>query len=144
MAKFILVDGDQAIFLPIFDVAIVTVRPGKIEGKGLTTIRDKKVCVVGDEASVQVPGCPYTTPQFSIPGTGTLKISQLASDQQARKTYSGDKAVLLEGGDFKAVFEVNQPAKQPPPPGGSPIPDPMTQYTGSGVFIATNKRFRGC
>jgi hypothetical protein len=99
--------------------------------------------VDGDEKDVSVPGCTYMTPQYSIPGTGTLKISALAGDQKAKKTQTGGKLVLLKGSSFTAKFEVQSPAKQPPPGPGSPIPDASPQYSGSGTFITTNTKFQG-
>ena len=75
------------------------------------------MCVDGDEKKVEVAGCSYyMTPQYPIPGTGTLKIAALAGNQKATKTSTGGKAVLLKGGNFTASFEVQSPAKQPPPP----------------------------
>ena len=75
--------------------------------------------------------------------TGTLKIAALAGDQQAKKTNTGGKAVLLKGGNFTAKFEVQSPAQQPPPGPGSPIPDATPQYSGNGMFITTNIKFQG-
>jgi hypothetical protein len=143
MPDFILVEGDQANFLPTFGAAIVVVQPGKLKGSGPATLNGKKLCVVGDEKNVSVPGCSYITPQYSIPGTGTLKISALAGNQKASKTKTGGKAVLLKGGSFTARFEVQAPAKQPPPGPGSPIPDATREYSGSGMFITTNMKFQG-
>ncbi len=90
-----------------------------------------------------MPGCSYITSQYSIPGTGTLKIAALAGNQRARKTKTGGKAVLLKGGSFTAKFEVQAPAKQPPPGPGAPIPDATPEYSGSGTFITTNTKFEG-
>ena len=140
MADFILIDGDKANFLPNFGPAIVVVKPGDLQGSGPATLNSNKVCVDGDEKQVSVPGCAYMTPQYSIPGTGTLKISALAGDQKAQKTQSGGKPVLLKGGNFTARFEVQSPAKQPPP---TSIPDATPQYTGSGMFMTTNTKLRG-
>ena len=95
MADFILVEGDQASFLPAFGTAVVTPQPGKLEGSGAATLGGKRLCVVGDESKVAVDGCPYVTPVFSIPGTGTLKIAAVDGDHKAKKTRSGNKAVLL-------------------------------------------------
>ena len=89
---------------------------------------------------VAVPGCVYITPQHSIPGTGTLKIDQLAANQKAKRTYTGNKLVLLKGGNFRAKFEVQNPAKQPAPP-GPPIPDTTLQYSGRGMFMTKNTNF---
>jgi Contractile injection system spike tip protein len=143
MADFILIDGDKAIFLPSFGPAVVVVRPGDLKGSGPATFTGKRICVDGDEKRVAVPGCVYMTPVYSIPGTGTLKISALAGDQKASKTSTGGKAVLLKGSQFTARFEVQSPAQQPPPGPGPPIPDAMPQYTGSGMFVTTNFKFQG-
>lgn len=140
---YILVDGDKANFLPNFGAATVIVQPGTLQASGPATRGAKKVCVDGDEKSVSVPGCTYMTPQYSIPGTGTLKIESLAGDQTGQKTNSGGKAVMLKGSQFTAKFEVQSPAQQPPPGPGSPIPDSTAQYSGNGMFITTNTKFRG-
>ena len=143
MPDFILIDGDMVNFMPNFGAAIVVVQPGKCKGSGPATLNGKKICVAGDEKNVSVPGCAYMTPQYSIPGTGTLKIAALAGDQKAKKTQTGGKLVLLKGGNFTAKFEVQSPAKQPPPGPGSPIPDATPQYSGNGTFITTNTKFQG-
>lgn len=143
MPDFILIENDQVIFTQNFGPAVVVVQPGKLQGSGPATLNGKKVCVDGDEKKVSVPGCAYTTPQYSIPGTGTLKIAALAGDQKAKKTNTGGKAVLLKGDNFTASFEVQSPAKQPPPGPGSPVPDATPQYSGSGSFMTTNNKFKG-
>ena len=143
MADFILIDGDQVIFLPMFGAAIVVPQPGKLAGSGPGTLNGKKLCIDGDEKNVAVAGCVYLTPQYSIPGTGTLKIDSLASNQKAKKTNTGGKAVLLKGQQFNAKFEVQSPAQQPPPGPGPPIPDATTQYSGHGMFATTNTLFKG-
>lgn len=143
MSDFILVDGDKVNFLPNFGAAIVVPMPGTLEGSGPAMFKGKKVCVEGDEGKVSVSGCTYMTPQYSIPGSGTLKIGSLASDQKAKKTKTGGKAVLLKGQQFTAKFEVQSPAQQPPPGPGAPIPDPTAQYSGNGMFITTNMLFKG-
>lgn len=143
MADFILIEGDTVSFLPTFGAAIVVPQPGKLEGSGPGTLKGKKICVEGDEGKVSVAGCTYMTPQYCIPGSGTLKIDALAGDQKATKTKTGAKAVLLKGQQFTAKFEVQSPAQQPPPGPGSPIPDPTPQYSGNGMFITTNTHFKG-
>ena len=143
MSDLILIHGDKANFMPTFGLATVVVKPGNLKGSGPGTIKGKKMCVAGDEAKVSVPGCTYMTPQYSIPGTGTLKINSLAPNQKATKTKTGGKPVLLMGSNFVAKFEVQNPAKQPPPGPGSPIPDPTPMYMGQGKFIATNLKVQG-
>lgn len=142
MADFILIEGDKAIFLPNFGAAIVVVKPGDLKGSGPATLNSKKICVDGDEKQVSVPGCIYMTPQYCIPGTGTLKIDALAGDQKASKTQTGGKKVLLKGKNFTAKFEVQSPAKQPLPV-GPPVPDATPQYSGTGLFITMNIKFQG-
>ena len=143
MPDYILIDGDQALFLPNFGAAIVVVRPGDLRASGPATRGGKRVCADGDERQVAVPGCTYITPQYSIPGNGTLKIAALNGDQVARKTRTGGKPMLLKGSQFTAKFEVQSPALQPPPGPGPPIPDATPEYLGSGMFITTNYKFRG-
>lgn len=143
MSDFILLEGDVAIFMPNFGAAVVVVRPASLTASGPATKAGKKICVDGDERDVAVAGCAYVTPQYSIPGTGTLKIAALDSSQKATKTKTGGKLVLLKGGNFTAKFEVQSPAKQPPPGPGAPIPDPTPQYSGKGRFLTTNIKFRG-
>lgn len=139
---YIIIDNDMAQFMPNFGPATVVVRPGTIQGSGPSTFNGKKVCVEGDEDSVKVQGCMYISGAFSIPGTGTLKIDQLASDQKAQHTQSGGKKMLLKGAMFQAKFEVQSPAQQPTP-SGSPIPDPMNLYQGGqGQFITTNSKYK--
>lgn len=140
---YILLDGDIAQFLPSFGAATVVPRPGTLQGSGPSKCNGKPVCVEGDEDRLQVPGCMYISGAFSIPGTGTLKIDRLASNQVAQHTKSGGKKMLLKGATFQAKFEVQSPAQQPNP-NGSPIPDPMTQYNGGqGQFITTNTKYKG-
>ena len=45
----------------MFGAAIVTVQqpPVTIEGSGNTSLNSKAVCVEGDKAKVEVPGCDY-------------------------------------------------------------------------------------
>lgn len=140
MADFILITGDLAMFTPTFGQAIVTVRPGNLTGTGKIKINNKPVCVDGDEKKVIVPGCPYMTPQYSIPGMGMLFIKSLAGDQTAKKVKSGGKPVLLKGASFKAKFTVTVPAQQPSAP---PIPDTTLQYSGTGTFITMNMKVKG-
>jgi len=134
MSDTVLLDGDQVLFMPMFGAAIVVVQPGRLRGSGPATVQGKKVCVDGDEAQVQVPGCTYMTASHPIPGTGTLKVLALAPDQRAQHCQTGGKPMLLKGGQFQAKFEVQSPAQMPAPP-GPPVPDPVPLYTGQGQFL---------
>lgn len=143
MSDYIIIDGDQAVFMPSFGAATVVPIPGQIAASGAATLNGVKVCIEGDESSVEVAGVTYFTPQYSIPGTGTLLIDELASDQVAEHTRSDGTNVILKGSNFKAKFQVDSPAQQPPPGSGSPIPDSTTTYSGGqGSFITTNAKFK--
>ena len=142
MSRFILIDGDKANFIPVFGKAIVTVKPGNLKANGKSTLKGKKICIDGDEKDLSVPGCMYISPPYVIPGTGTLKIASLGGDQKAKKTNSGGKKVLLQGSIFKAKFEVQNPAKEPPKGPAPPTPDPTSQYSGMGNFSTTNTKWQ--
>ncbi|MBE7170241.1 MAG: hypothetical protein INR73_06610 [Williamsia sp.] len=139
MSDYIIVEGDQAVFMPAFGAAIVVVQPGVMQASGQTTLAGKKICLQGDESKLSVPGCGYMTPQYSIPGVGTLKINALGGNQTSKKAKSGNKAIILKGSLFTAKFEVQTPAQQPTPAG--PVPDATPMYSGSGNFITTNLKF---
>jgi contractile injection system spike tip protein len=150
MEDFIVIDGDSVQFTPAFGPAIVIVQPGKITAgqvfppaSDAFVIQGRRPCREGDEKSVSLPGCSYMTPQYSIPGTGTLKIERLNADQIATNTRIGGKRVLLKGSTFIAKFEVQSPAKQPPAGPGAPIPDATPQYLGQGRFVTTNASKKG-
>ena len=140
MSDFILLDNDQAIFDATFGDASVTPEPGTLTASGPANADGKKMCVAGDESTVKVPGCSYSTKKCTISGAGTLTISSLAGDQKTAITKCGGKALLLKGSQFKAEFSVNGPAQQPSSP--NPIPDAVTTYTGNGTFTTTNAKYK--
>ena len=138
---YVLLDGDTVNFNPSFGAATVVVQPGTLSGSSSSTVKGKAMCVEGDEATVSVPGCTYTAGAFSTPGTGTLKIASLSSDQIAQRTQIGGKAVLLKGAVFNAKFEVQSPAQQPSSP---PVSDPTPLYAGgTGSFTTMNQTWQG-
>jgi hypothetical protein len=136
----VLLDGDQALYQPAFGAAVVVVRPGVLRGSGPATVNGKAVAIDGDEASAAVQGCPYQSAAYPIPGTGTLEVAALAGDQRSRTSHSGGQPFLLVGGSFTARFRVQTPAQQPTP--GGPVPDPLTEYTGQGQFLTSNRILR--
>ncbi|MBC7977168.1 MAG: hypothetical protein H7138_19510 [Myxococcales bacterium] len=142
MSDYILIDGDKANFTPSFGEAPVMVQPGTLTASGPATVNGTKLCIAGDESSVSVNACAYTTPSHPIPGTGTLEIESLATNQTARKTRSGGTPVMLVGSSFKATFTVTSPALKPKPP-APPDSDPKQQYKGTGMFTTTNTKLTG-
>jgi Contractile injection system spike tip protein len=138
---FIVKTGDVVTFNPTFGQATVVVVPGNITGSSKVNTEGSVACIQGDESSVSVPGVMYSTPQFSIPGAGTLTISALGSDQLGQKTTSSQKPFILKGSTFTAQFAVSMPAQQPTPSGT--VPDPVPQYSGTGQFVTSNVRCKG-
>lgn len=138
MADVVIVDGDQAMFLPVFGAALVVVQPGRISGSGPASATGLKACVDGDEGSVSVPGCMYIAAPHVIPGSGTLTIDALAGDQLATSCDTGGKPLILKGSQFTAKFSVAAPAMQPQPPPAPPTPDATPSYSGHGSFVTTN------
>jgi hypothetical protein len=136
---FVLIDGDKVLFNPKFGAAVVVPKDGVIKASGKDLFEKKKGCVEGDEKNVTVRGIVYMTPKFSIPGTGTLSIKKLDVKQYA-KTKSGNKRLLVVGKQFVAEFDVDEPAKAPPQGAGSPIPDTISAYQGTGRFVSANKK----
>lgn len=141
MQDLVVLDGDKVEFLSSFGDARVVVQPGVILGSADVTYRNKSLCLEGDEEKVLVEGCPYVSGDFSIAGLGRLKIKRLAGDQvSVFMTFKG-RHVLLQGSYFEAVFEVQEPAGRPQPP-GRPLPDPVKSYRGQGSFICSNRDFK--
>lgn len=142
MSDWVLIDGDQALFMPSFGGATVAVQPGRLSGSGPLTVNGKPACVSGDEGSVSVPGCTYLAPPYVIPGSGTLTIDQLAGDQLAPNSKTGSVDLMVKGSKFTAKFSVNAPAMQPQPAPSPPTPDSSTEYSGSGQFLTTNNKLK--
>jgi hypothetical protein len=136
MSDYVIINNDTALFDPAFGAAVVVVQPGTITGSGTGKIAGQAICLDGDESSVVVAGCMYTAGSYSIPGTGTLKIDSLNSDQVAAKTTCDGTALILKGSSFNAKFEVTSPAQMPT--SGGPVPDSVPQYSGTGRFATTN------
>jgi hypothetical protein len=143
MPDYILIHNDTVKFIGAFQGATVVPKDGVIAGTGAATLGGEKLCVAGDEKKVEITDCVYFTPIHSIPGKGTVKIKALAADQQAKKTQTDGKKVLLVGKFFDAVLEVQQKAKEPPKGAAPPVEDPLTQYMGKGNFVTNNKKYKG-
>ena len=143
MLDFILLDGDKAVFVPAFGVAMVVVKDGVLAGQGGATLAGTKVCIDGDEMQLKVEGCDYAVPAMGlVDGKGTLKILALGPDQRASKTHSNHKPVLLKGSVFQAQFSVTKPA-QTPPGVIPPLADAIPLHVGTGSFKTENRKFKG-
>jgi len=138
MSDLIIVDGDTVNFVGAFTPAVVTVQPGKISSSAATTeVGTKGPCLEGDEKSVEVSGCPYQTPVFTIPGVGTLKIKKLNSDQLTQTTQIEGKKVILNGTTFDAEFRVDTKASVVV--GTATKMDDTPTYSGKGTLVASNQ-----
>lgn len=137
MLDLVLIDGDLALFNPIFGPAVVAVRPGALIASGPATRGLRRLCIFGDERSVVVPGCIYVSGGHVVPGVGTLEIAALAPDQVATKSRSAAVLLMLVGTLFVAKFTVASPATTP-----LGVPDGTPMYLGDGSFSTTNVKFR--
>ena len=129
MSDYIIVHNDKVRFRAQVGPAIVPGPPfveWNIVGSGAGTFQKKKLCVVGDEASVVVP-CSYNNGDFKG-GSGNLKILAL-TDQVAAKTRSGNKPVLLMGSKFLSILIPTARALN-----SVGVPDPVPFYIGTGNF----------
>lgn len=140
MSAPLLVTGDLAVFPTAFGAAVVPmVMTAPIVGSGAARVLGKPVCVAGDEQSVVVASCSYTAGPFTVPGTATLTIAALASEQGSQGVASGRKPALLATGKFVAKLQVLVPAQMPPAT-PTPPPDATPTYTGEGEFRSSNAR----
>jgi hypothetical protein len=135
MHSAFVIDGDTVNFDPMFEGAEVVVKPGTIRASlALFKIQGKGVCRLGDESSVVVSGCIYTTTTHKKPGAGTLTIQALDASQHSQRVLIEGQHALLKGGVLKACFQVTQPACKASP--GNP-PDIKTEYRGTARFGTT-------
>jgi len=137
MGDFVIKNGDQ-IQITIDPPALVPQLLPPVALIGSSTnllIAGSAACLEGDELppSIQTP-LQYMAPPYTTPGMGTLQIV-LSPDNLTTKTPNG-KSMLLKGGTFKAIFNVQAPAMMPTPAG--PQPDPMMVKQGTAQFITTN------
>ena len=85
-------------FLRAFGGAVVAPIRTTIAGTAeKTTVAGKAPCLEGDEGDVESAGCMYIAPAYVIPGSGTLKIDKLGSDQLTETTEIEGKKVILHG-----------------------------------------------
>jgi hypothetical protein len=135
MADVVVITGDQLrVSIPPPAVIPQLQVPIPLSGSSKSmTIEGMPVCLRGDELPVQlrVP-LQYTAPPFIIPGMGTLTLTVLPENFTQLTTNQG-KPLLIRGGEFPALFTVEQPATQPTPEG--PIPDPQLEKPGTAQFI---------
>jgi len=142
MGDFLIKTGDMIqINVPPPALVPQLVAPVPLNGSSTDVlIAGSAACLQGDELpqSIQSP-LMYTSPPYVTPGTGTIKII-LAPNNLTQTTPNG-KPMLLKGGTFQAIFNVQSPAMMPTPAG--PQPDPVMVKTGTAQFITTNTNVTG-
>jgi len=110
MSNLVVIDGDALKFETNFGASIVTpTAPCLIQGSGEAEIMNKKICVLGDESKVSI-AATYTKSTHPTPGTGKIKITALATNQQAAFVLTRT-AVIVVGSQFTAHFIPSSPAK---------------------------------
>lgn len=130
MSNLVVIDGDALKFETNFGANIVTpTAPCLIQGSGEADITNKKICVLGDESKVSI-AATYIKSTHPTPGTGTITIAALASDQQA-VFVTARTAVIVVGSQFTVRFTPSSPAIDPQ---GKPDPN-MGPAQGTGTFI---------
>lgn len=132
---FVILSNDQAIFDAAFPPAIVVPVPGTITGSGPDRSGGRMACVLGDEATVRVPGVPYSSGAFTG-GVGILTILALGPDQQAVNATAGGLPLILRGSQFRARFQVVLPATNATGADAVPV------YFGTGSFLTSNSVWR--
>jgi hypothetical protein len=110
--------------------------PGPLMGTSTNfKVMDQFVCLLGDQIPMAWRSpMPYTAPPFVTPGTGMLQVVLLPTNQTATTENGG--VILIKGGTFQAMFNVQVPAMQPTPAG--PVPDPLAVKSGTAQFITIN------
>ncbi len=137
MGDFVIKTGDQIqITVPPPALVPELMVPVPLTGSSTNVlIAGSPACLEGDELPTAIQGSlPYTAPPFVIAGTGTIEIVLSPTNKTAR-TPNG-KPMLLKGGTFQAIFNVQSPAMMPTP--GGPQPDPLMVKNGTAEFITTN------
>lgn len=93
-------------------------------------------CLLNDLARIVVPGIPYSSGNFTVPGVGMIQLVMAGPDQVARKVLSGGQ-VLIKGKQCQAAFMPTVPAFDS---AGVPDPTAASPTFGKGEFmVAQNK-----
>ena len=152
MDKSVLIAGDEVIFEPDFvsgdqHATVMATGPVRLSGSGDLSRAGKAICVIGDEAEINVADCDYVVKDpYIIGGKGTLSITSLHDAHRSGPIELGNKQLLLAAdpdSKFVARFRVTQAATTAPPESS---PDPVSEYTGQGYFVGVDAsiRARGC
>jgi uncharacterized Zn-binding protein involved in type VI secretion len=139
VADFVIVHGDMIMWMPTFGICTTLGPPTGmvIASAAKTKVTEKPVALQGDEMKWMSLPCGYTAGGFSVPGMGVAKVMMLGGDQTTKTTKVENKAAIIKGSNFMAVFMVMAPAMMPTPTG--PVPDPMPMHMGGmGKFINSN------
>ena len=135
MPDNILRTGDLAIFDRVMGQAIMLMHYSKaLQGSSSLSINGKNCCMVNDEKQVIIHHCVYNAPPY-LNGKGILFIESLGEDQQTKFYKIDEKAVILKGSKFNALFVVMSPASFID---SKLILDPRPTYRGQGHFQVNN------
>lgn len=137
MGDVVVVTGDTVVFEQSFgNRTLLAPAQAVLAGTGLFRVNGMPACLMSDLAKIVVPGIPYASGNFTVPGVGMIQLVMAGPDQVARKVLSGGP-VLIKGKQCQAMFIPTAPAFDsmgvPDPTVGVPTP-------GKGQFqVAQNK-----
>ncbi|BEM90363.1 hypothetical protein N7583_23790 [Serratia marcescens] len=120
MGDLLVASGDWVEFEPSFgNRTLLAPAKAVLMGSGHFMVTGKPGCVIGDLNKVVVPGVPYTSGNFTVPGVGMVQLVIAGLDQTAHTVLSG-LPVLLKGSQCQAIFTPTAPATDP----STGLPDP--------------------
>lgn len=143
MPDLIVATGDIVMFQPSFGPrTLMAPAQAVLSGTGRFMVNGKPGCVILDLLKVVVPGVPYMSGAFTVPGAGVIQLLVAAPDQSSKRVLSGTP-VLIKGSDCQAMFTPTVPAMNPMTV-PSPTPDPTVGVPtpGKGRFIVTQFKVR--
>jgi hypothetical protein len=134
-ADFIIKTGDLIQITIPGTIVPQILAPVPMVGSATTVLtHGMPTCILGDELPPSIRGpLVYTAPPFVTPGTGTLEIILLPSNL-THPTNTGGTPIIIKGGTFNAIFNVQ--AKAVDPVAGTS--DPVSSKPGTAQFITSN------
>jgi hypothetical protein len=136
MGELMVATGDVVMFEPNFgNRTLMAPAQAVLAGTGRFMVKGKPGCVISDLAKVVVPGVPYVSGNFTVPGVGLIQLVMAAPDQIGKQVFSG-APVLIKGGQCQAMFIPTAPATMPPP-ANTPDPTVGVPTPGKGRFVVT-------
>ncbi|MFP3507265.1 hypothetical protein [Burkholderia sp. SIMBA_062] len=142
MSDLIVATGDIVMFQPSFGPrTLIAPAQAVLTGTGRVMVDGKPACVILDLLKVVVPGVPYMSGTFTVPGVGVIQLLIAGADQSAKKVLRG-APVLIKGSECQAMFIPTVPAMNPTTVPPTPDPTIGVPTPGRGRFIVTQVKVR--